>query len=62
MEDENRFIFLEEWDTEENHKAHLQSEQFRVLLGAMNLLKEPYEMTFHTVFHPADSSSMPQLK
>jgi quinol monooxygenase YgiN len=49
MEDENRFIFLEEWDTEENLKAHLESEQFKVLRGAMNLLlKEPYEMTFNT--------------
>jgi len=26
---------------------------FRVLRGAMNLLKEPYQMMFHTVFHPA---------
>jgi quinol monooxygenase YgiN len=53
MEDENRLFLLEEWDTEENLKSHLKSEHFRVLRGAMNLLKEPYEMMFHTVFHPA---------
>ena len=53
MEDENRLLLLEEWDTEENLKSHLESEHFRVLRGAMNLLKEPYEMRFHTVFHPA---------
>ena len=53
IEDENRLFLLEEWDTKENLMTHLKSEHFRVLRGAMNLLKEPYEMTFHTVFHPA---------
>ena len=53
MEDENRLFLLEEWDTQENLMSHLKSERFRVLRGAMNLLKEPYEMMFHTVFHPA---------
>ena len=53
MEDENRLFLLEEWDTQENLKGYLKSGHFRVLRGAMNLLKEPYEMTFHTVFHPA---------
>jgi len=50
MEDENRLFLLEEWDTQENLKNHLNSGRFRVLRGAMNLLKEPYEMMFHTVF------------
>ncbi len=52
IEDENELCLLEEWDTQENLKSHLKSEYFRVLRGAMNLLKEPYEMMFHTVFHP----------
>jgi quinol monooxygenase YgiN len=49
IEDENKLWLLEEWDTQENLKSYLKSGRFRVLLGAMNLLKEPYEMTFHTV-------------
>jgi quinol monooxygenase YgiN len=53
MEDENRLFLLEEWDSQENLKSYLKSARFRVLRGAMNLLKEPYEMTFHTVLHPA---------
>jgi Uncharacterized conserved protein len=53
IEDENRFFLLEEWDTQENLIAHLQSEHFRVIRGAMNLLQEPYEKMFHTIFHPA---------
>jgi len=52
-EDENKLWLLEEWDTQENLKSHLKSGRFRILRGAMNLLKEPYEMIFHTVFHPA---------
>ena len=51
-EDENRLFLLEEWDTQKNLMTHLKSEHFRVLRGAMNLLEEPYEMRFHTVFHP----------
>ena len=52
-ENENRLFLIEEWDTRENLMSHLKSERFRVLRGAMNLLKEPYEMMFHNVFHPA---------
>jgi len=49
MEDENGLFILEEWDTRENLNSHLKSERFRVLRGAMNLLREPYEMMFHAV-------------
>jgi quinol monooxygenase YgiN len=52
MEDENRLFLLEEWDAQENLVAHLKSEHFKVFRGAMNLLSEPYERKFHTVFHP----------
>lgn len=52
VEDENCLILLEEWDTQANLIAHLKSERFRVLRGAMNLLEEPYERTFHANFHP----------
>ena len=52
IEDENELCLLEEWDTQENLKSHLKSGRFRVLRGAMNLLREPYEMMFHTVSHP----------
>ena len=53
MENENELSLLEEWDTQGNLKGHLKSERFRVLRGAMNLLQEPYQMMFHTVFYPA---------
>jgi len=53
VEDENRLFLLEEWDTQETLTTHLKSDHFKILRGAMNLLREPYEMMFHTVFHPA---------
>jgi quinol monooxygenase YgiN len=49
IEDKNELCLLEEWDTQENPKSYLKLGRFRVLRGAMNLLKEPYEMMFHTV-------------
>jgi quinol monooxygenase YgiN len=52
IEDENELLLLEEWDTQENLKSYLKSGRFRVLRGAMSLLKEPYEMMVHTVSHP----------
>ena len=52
IEDENRLLLIEEWDTQENLMTHLKSEHFRVLRGAMNFLQAPYERSFHTVFHP----------
>lgn len=53
IEDKNRFVILEEWDTQDNLMTHLKSEHFKVIKGAMNLLQEPYETMFHNVLHPA---------
>jgi len=58
IENENRLFLLEEWDTHENLMTHLKSEHFRVIRGAMNMLKEPYEMMFHTTFHPEGMEEM----
>ena len=51
--DEDRLFLLEEWDTQDNLMKHLKSDHFRVIRGAMNLLKEPYEIMFHTVLRQA---------
>jgi quinol monooxygenase YgiN len=52
MEDENELCLIEQWDTQENLMIHLKSARFKIVRGAMNLLKEPHEMMFHTVSHP----------
>lgn len=58
VEDENRLFLLEEWDTHKNLMTHLRSDHFRVLRGAVNLLSEPYELMFHTIFHPEGMEKM----
>lgn len=49
-EDENEFCLLEEWATQSDLKSHMKSERFKVLRGAMNLLKEPCKIVFRTAF------------
>jgi quinol monooxygenase YgiN len=50
VEDEDELCLIEEWATQSDLKAHMKSERFKVLRGAMNLLKEPCKMMFHTAF------------
>ena len=46
-EDENEFCLFGEWEDQEDLATHLQSELFKVLLGAMSLLKNPHEMKLY---------------
>jgi quinol monooxygenase YgiN len=50
--DENKLCILEQWDTQDNLKSHMRSKRFGVLRGAMNLLKEPYELILHNAAKP----------
>jgi quinol monooxygenase YgiN len=45
LNDENILCLLEEWDTGKSFAAHRESECFKVLRGAMNLLGEMCEIT-----------------
>jgi quinol monooxygenase YgiN len=44
MEDENVFCLLQEWDTRKDFEKHCESENYKVLHGAMLLLDEPCEI------------------
>jgi len=50
MEDSNVFCLLEEWETREDLETHLNSECFKVLRGAMNLLEEPCTIYSYSSF------------
>jgi quinol monooxygenase YgiN len=52
MENENDLCLLEEWDDQDDLTAHLKSDHFRVLRGAMNLLDKPCELMLHTTLQP----------
>ena len=61
VENENDLYLLEEWENQESLKKHLRSERFKVLRGAMNLLREPYEMQFHTLVQLSGTDDLKRL-
>ncbi len=48
----NQTLLLEEWASQADLKKHMKSRSFRVLRGAMSLLKEQHEISFSTLFDP----------
>jgi quinol monooxygenase YgiN len=48
LEDENELCLFGEWENEQDLTDHLQSDVFKVFLGAMSLLKNPHEMTLYS--------------
>jgi quinol monooxygenase YgiN len=60
IEDENELCLFEEWENHEVLDKHLQSEHFKVLLGATNLLEAPHEVkVYHGIRPRADASALP---
>jgi quinol monooxygenase YgiN len=49
IEDKNRFILLEEWETRQHLDHHMRSDRFGVLLGTKSLLCEPLKIQIFTV-------------
>jgi quinol monooxygenase YgiN len=49
VENENSLCVIEEWATQPELDAHLRSDNFAVLRGAVKLLNGPAEMRFHSV-------------
>jgi quinol monooxygenase YgiN len=40
---------VEEWATQQDSDDHLQSDIFKVLMGAGSLMRRPLEIAMHTV-------------
>jgi len=51
LEDDNFFCLLKEWETLEKFAKHRKSKYYKVLRGAMHLLKEPGEIVIYSCFH-----------
>ena len=51
VEDKNRFILLEEWETRQHLDHHMRADRFGVLLGTKSLLCEPLQIEIHTISH-----------
>ena len=48
-EDENKILVAEEWATQEETDAYLESDLFKVVLGAACLMQRSPEIVIHTV-------------
>jgi quinol monooxygenase YgiN len=47
--EDEAFCLMGEWETEEDLKNHLRSEDFAILYGAINLLKKTSEIEFRVL-------------
>ncbi|MEJ2690600.1 MAG: antibiotic biosynthesis monooxygenase [Deltaproteobacteria bacterium] len=52
-DDDNILCLLQEWETQKDLERHRQSDCFKVLRGAMNLLEEPCEIISCNSLHPS---------
>ena len=50
-ENEEDFLVVEEWATQQDSDDHLRSDLFTVLMGAGTLMRRPPEIVIHTVSH-----------
>ena len=50
-ENEEDFLVVEEWVTQQDSDDHLRSDLFTVLMGAGTLMHRPPEIVVHTVSH-----------
>lgn len=48
-ENENALCVLEEWETQADVDAHLRSDHWKVLRGALKLLNGPAKVKIHTI-------------
>lgn len=53
VEDENTFVIIERWSTQEDLERFVRSESYRRLLTAMELLAEPPEVKINAISYTA---------
>jgi len=58
VELENGICFIEEWQGRADLKAHLRSEHFGVLAGALKLFIKDPEIRFHTISSTAGAEAI----
>jgi quinol monooxygenase YgiN len=49
VEDDNELLLIEEWSTQKDSDAHLDSDLFTVLKGAAGLMLQPPEIVINAV-------------
>lgn len=59
IEQADTFLFIEEWDTQENFDRHVRAPAFSALLGAMTLLNQRPDVRINAV---AETAGMEKIK
>jgi quinol monooxygenase YgiN len=62
IEADNTIFFMEEWETREDLAAHLSSNHFGVLAGAMKLLTEEPDIRFNTIVSAVGAEELKKLQ
>ena len=61
-EDENTFVLIGEWETPSAWNAHLNSDNFAVLVGSINLLCNQSHVDFKLLSHVAGIEAMTRAR
>jgi len=62
LEDDNSLLVVQEWETKVDLDAHLGSDTFRVLMGALSVLTESRRIRFDTVSRQAGEEVIDSLR
>jgi len=61
IENKNIFTLVEEWKTRDDLEKHVRTNNYRMFLGLMDLLSEPYQLRFSTVLPEAEMELLLEL-
>jgi len=61
-ENENTFVLIGEWETPAAWSRHLQSENFAILLGSINLLCNSPQIDFRLLSHVASVEALTRAR
>jgi quinol monooxygenase YgiN len=61
IENKNIFTLVEEWKTRDDLEKHVRTNNYRMFLGLMDLLSEPYQWRFSTVLSEAEMELLLEL-
>ena len=62
VEDENIFIIIEDWNTQEELDSHLESDMFGALIGTKSLLVEPADISIRSVSYTAGMEAVEKAR
>jgi quinol monooxygenase YgiN len=62
VQNENTFSLVEEWHAQDDLDNHLRSENFGILLGAMNLLSKPPEIKLNAISYTAGMEAVNAIR